>query len=134
WEAMGHDYPRLKPLAERGPRGGPIWAVTLQSAAALVFVWTSSYEVILIYIGVTLSIFSMLTVVGVFISRARPGVLRPYRSWGHPFTTLLFLFVTLWMVVYTVVERPKILLAVFTTEITGVVLFILSRGPTPKPR
>ena len=68
-EAMAEDLPPLRPLAERSGTGAPSRAVLLQSALALAFVLTDSFEGVLTYAGFTLTLFAMLAVVGVMVLR-----------------------------------------------------------------
>lgn len=51
--------------------GVPVVATVVQAAWALVLLWTASFEAILLYAGVGLAIFSMLTVAAVFVLRLR---------------------------------------------------------------
>ncbi len=50
-------------------RGAPVVATVLQVGWALVLLWTASFEPILLYSGIGLSLFSMLTVSSVFVLR-----------------------------------------------------------------
>ncbi|MGQ9659403.1 MAG: APC family permease [Thermochromatium sp.] len=109
YEAMGRDYPVLDWLARRVDGGGPRIAIWFQSALAILLLLTASFETLISYAGFTLSVFAALTVAGVFVLRARePDLIRPYRTWGHPFTTLTFLALMGWMVWHAVQERPLV--------------------------
>jgi APA family basic amino acid/polyamine antiporter len=104
---MGADYPRLSVLRIRSKQGGPAAAIAVQALAAMLMVVTATFEILLTYIGFTLAISSGLTVIGVMVLRWRePGLTRPYRVWGYPWTPLLFVALTVWMVAHTVCERP----------------------------
>ena len=63
-------------------RGAPAIATALQVAWSLALLWTASFERILLYSGVGLSIFSMLTVSAVYILRWRQPNLP--RRFGRP--------------------------------------------------
>jgi basic amino acid/polyamine antiporter, APA family len=103
YEAMGHDYPRLKFLTVRRANGGPLAAIALQAGLAVLMACTASFEMLLGYIGVTLSLVAGLAVAGVLVLRFRePELLRPYRTWGYPVTPLLFLALEFWMIFFTV--------------------------------
>ena len=55
-------------VAGRVSRAGvPVVATVLQAGWALVLLWTASFETILLYAGVGLAIFSMLTIAAVFV-------------------------------------------------------------------
>jgi len=131
YESMGVDYRRLRILAVRPPLRGPVAAIVLQAGLAIVMILTASFDQLLLYIGVTLSVFTALTVGGVFVLRMRePNLPRPYRTWGHPFTTAAAIAFTLWMAIYAVVAQPTVLIASGITLALGVALyFFLRRDP-----
>lgn len=111
YEAMGRDFPRLRPLAQRRAGGGPVGATLLQSGLAILMALSASFDALLLYTGITLSLVAGLTAAGVFVLRARePDLPRPYRTWGHPITTLVFLALNAWMVLYSVGEEPVVAL------------------------
>jgi APA family basic amino acid/polyamine antiporter len=48
---------------------------------------------------------SFATVVGLIVLRFKqPDLPRPYRCWGYPFTPLLFLAISLWMMVFLMLD------------------------------
>ena len=64
----------------------------MQVAWSLVLLWTASFERILIYSGVGLAIFSMLTVSAVYVlRRRRPDLPRPFRTPGYPLVPAVYL-------------------------------------------
>jgi APA family basic amino acid/polyamine antiporter len=87
---------QFPPVAGRLSRAGtPAVATGLQVAWALVLLWTGSFEAILVYSGVGLSLFSMLTVAAVYALRLRrPDLARPFRTPGYPVVPAIFLVVT----------------------------------------
>ncbi|MEZ4448073.1 MAG: amino acid permease [Nannocystaceae bacterium] len=107
YEAMGADHPRLRALVRGRGRGGPAAAILVQAAIAAVLGVPASFAQLLAYMGLTLSLSAGLTVAGVFVLRRRePALARPYRTWGHPWTTLCALALMAWMIVHTIVDRP----------------------------
>jgi APA family basic amino acid/polyamine antiporter len=106
-EVMAEDLPPLRPLARRNAVGAPARAVLLQGALAVGFVLTRSFDGILTYAGFTLTLFSLLAVLGVIVLRHRePDLPRPYRTWGYPWTPLFFAAFSLWTVVVVIRDRP----------------------------
>lgn len=106
-EAMAEDLPPLRPLAQRTATGSPSRAVLMQGALALAFVLTDSFDGILTYAGFTLTLFTLLAVVGVFVLRRRePTLPRPYRVWGFPWTPLFFAGFSLWTLLVVIRDRP----------------------------
>lgn len=99
YEAMGRDYPLLRFLTVRRAGGGPVVAILLQAAVATVMMVTASFETLLSYASITLSLIASLTVLGVVVLRFRePNLARPYRTWGYPVTPLAFLAIEGWMI------------------------------------
>ena len=62
---------------------------------------------LLVYIGFTLSLISMLTVAGLIRLRmTRPDLPRPYRTFGYPLTPLVFIAGNLGIIAYSFANRP----------------------------
>lgn len=132
--AMGRDHGRLALLTQRATGRSPRAAVGLMGASAAIMVLTASFETLLGYIGLTLSLFAGLTVMGVIVLRVRqPELPRPVRTWGYPFTPVLFTASTVWMVVWSVSVRPGAALAAVGTIAGAAVLYALvNLGKPPR--
>jgi len=132
YEAMGQDFPALRVLTHRG-EGGPVWSTLLQAVVAIAMALSAHFDQLLIYAGVTLSLSAALTAAGVFVLRIRePALPRPYRAWGHPVTTLVFLGLTIWMMVHSVVERPIVTAFASGTIALGLLCWLLVRAPVER--
>jgi basic amino acid/polyamine antiporter, APA family len=89
--------------------GTPAVATALQVCAALVLLWTGSFEGLIIYAGFGLSIFSMLAISSIYILRwKRPDLPRPFRTPGYPVTPAVYLFLTALLTTATFYNRPRI--------------------------
>ncbi len=131
YHAMGEDYRPLSRLKTRTRHGGPVIAVLLQAAVAMLMAATASFEFILSYIGFTLSIFTGLTVVGLFVMRRRErDVPRPYKTWGYPITPGLFVLLSLWMIAHAVWQQP-IAAAAGTATVLASLLAYVTAGRRP---
>lgn len=121
-KVMGEDYRALAPLARENRRGVPWVAVLVQSAIALVMLWSASFEAVLTYTGFTLTLFGCLTVLGVFrLERSTP------RPWTGYLAPLVFLSLNGWMLVFLLKERPVESLAGLLTTALGVIPYRLLR-------
>jgi basic amino acid/polyamine antiporter, APA family len=90
-------------------RGTPAIATTLQVAWSLVLLWTASFERILLYSGVGLAIFSMLTVSAVYVlRRRRPDLPRPFRTPGYPIVPAVYLVGTGLLTAAILYKRPVV--------------------------
>ena len=126
YEAMGRDHPKLGLLARRRAGGGPIWATLLQAGASIAMALTASFDALLVYTGVTLSLFAALMAGGVFLLRWRePELARPYRTLGYPLTPLVFLALSAWMIAHSIRERPVVAAWAGGTLVLGVVAWAL---------
>ena len=105
--AIGEDYPLFRGLGAVNRDGVPVRAILLQAGVSLLFLWTSSFESILILAGATMALNTFFAVLGVFVLRWRqPDTPRPYRTWAFPLPPLVFLLITGWTLFYTVQQRP----------------------------
>jgi APA family basic amino acid/polyamine antiporter len=104
---MGEDIPALRIFARKSSNGVPANAILFQLAISVLLLFTRSFEAVLDFIQFGLLFCSFFTVLGVIKLRiTRPDLPRPYRAWGYPVTSLVFLLVTGFMMYYLVVERP----------------------------
>jgi APA family basic amino acid/polyamine antiporter len=128
-EAMGEDYAILKNFSIKNQYGMPYVAILTQGAWSVFLVIVSSFKEIIQYISVSLSIFSMLTVVGVFFLRRKyPKEERPFRLPLYPVPPLIFIITTCWMIYYVTKDDYRIILYSVATMIPGAfVYFIASR-------
>ena len=126
-QMIGEDIRFFAPFAATNGAGAPANAILLQLAIVLLLIATSTFEAVLTYLGFTLTLSTSLTVLGVIVLRRRePGLDRPYRAWGYPFTPLIFLTVNGWMLIYTLVMKPVECLWGLATIAAGLAGFALA--------
>ncbi|MBN1336594.1 MAG: amino acid permease [Deltaproteobacteria bacterium] len=126
YEAMGHDHPRLALLGRRGSEGGPGMAIWIQAAVAIGLLLTTSFDTLLAWVGVVLSLATALTAAGVLVLRRRePGLFRPVRApiWAP----LVYIALTAWMIAHVAWERPAVLAAGGVTIALGLLLWFSVR-------
>jgi len=106
----------------------PSYSIFLQSGIAIVMVITASFDKLLLYIGFTLSLFAMLTVLGMMILRFRkPYVERSYKTLGYPVTPLLFILGNVWIIYFSIVKRPISSLFGLGTITLGLLIYFYFR-------
>ncbi len=108
YQPMAKDGVFFPSLARIHPRfrtpGRSLWA---QSAWAMALTASGTYEQLYTYVVFTAVVFHVATGAAVFVlRRTRPGVPRPYRTWGYPVVPALFIGASLLLVWNTLVERP----------------------------
>ncbi|SHI29166.1 amino acid/polyamine/organocation transporter, APC superfamily [Hymenobacter daecheongensis DSM 21074] len=127
-QVMGEDLPALRGLAVVSEAGIPVRAMLLQTTLTLLFVLTGTFEKVLLYAGFVLSLFTFLTVLGLFILRVRrPELPRPYRTWGYPITPLVFLALSGWTLIFILRDKPTESLFGLLTLLLGLVAYFVGR-------
>lgn len=127
-QAMGEDYAIFAAFRRTNPNGVPYLALLFQFMIVCYLVVSSSFEAILVYIGFTLSLSVFLTVAGVFVVRMRDRELpRHYLTWGYPWTPLVFLLITGWMLGFLLWEKPVESVVGLATMLSGLLLYAWNR-------
>jgi len=107
-QAIANDYSPLRKLGSENSNGSPFYATILLTLISLALIWSSTFEQIMTLIGFTLSLFTIMSVTGVFILRWKMkkngGDL--YQTFGYPFVPLFFILIEGCMMVYVFVNRP----------------------------
>jgi APA family basic amino acid/polyamine antiporter len=131
---MGEDLPALSWLARRNARGIPVRATLVQFAIVNLLILVTTFQKVVNYVQFSLTLFSVLTVLGVFILRwRRPELPRPYRTWGYPITPAIFLAVSGWMLWHMLEDsstRGPSLWGTATAAL-GLIFYYLSPKTTP---
>jgi amino acid transporter len=111
-------------LTQRG--GTPAVATCLQAGVALILLWTGSFENLIIFAGVGLSLFSMLAVSSIYILRSRRPLLHwPFLAPGYPATPAVFLVVTGALFIATAREHPRVFLYAILSILAGVSVYVI---------
>lgn len=127
YATMGEDYRPLRFLAARTRGGGPWAAVLLQGVLSLLMLLWADLEAIFVYVGLTLSVLSALTVLGVIVLRfTDPDLPRPYRVALYPLSPLAFVALIAWTCVHSLREEPLVALATAATLGSGLLLYGLA--------
>jgi APA family basic amino acid/polyamine antiporter len=106
----------------------PAAAICLQGIIAAAMVLSAAFDLLLLYIGFTLSLFAMLAVAGMMVLRVRsPRAARPYRTFAYPVTPALFILGNLWIVFFFVRDNPRIALYGAATILAGIAAYFWFR-------
>jgi APA family basic amino acid/polyamine antiporter len=106
----------------------PRRALWFQFGISALLILTGTFEQILIYCGVLLTISSMVTVFGVFKLRRQKlmssnGV---YKSPLFPFFQILYIVLSLWIILYAFKDKPTETLLGFTNIVLGLLTYLWS--------
>jgi len=128
-QVIGEDFTALRGLARKNKDGIPTNAIYVQSALALLFVLSSTFESILVFAGFTLALNSFATVLGVFVLRAnQPDLPRPYRTFLYPLPPIIYLALTGWTLWFVLMNRPVEGLFGLGIIGSGLLVYFLSRS------
>lgn len=128
YQSVGDDYPVFHFLSKRKGESGPYIAIILQAIIAVLMMMTARFDELIMYIGFTLSLNSALTVAGVFVMRRKhKEINRPYRCWGYPVTPIIFIILSLWMIIFTIIQNPMVALAGGGTILSGAILYWIAK-------
>jgi APA family basic amino acid/polyamine antiporter len=87
--------------------GTPASATIILAVLSAAFLWSGSFDTIVVYAGVGLSFMSLLSVAAVYVLRVRqPDLPRPFRVPFYPFVPAIYLVGTTAVIVVSFVERP----------------------------
>jgi APA family basic amino acid/polyamine antiporter len=106
--AMARDGMFFAAFASLSPRTHvPVRALIAQGVWASVLVLSGSYDVLTDYAIFSILIFVSLATASVYVFRRRmPDAERRYRAWGYPIVPALFLLVSGWLVINTLMTTP----------------------------
>ena len=129
--AQAGQFPAI--AARLRPRVGTPWVATLfQVVMTLILLWTGSFESIVLYASVGLSIFSMLAMSSIFILRSkRPDLPRPFRTPGYPVTPAVYLILTSMLTIAAFWQRPVVSAAALGSILLGIPFYYFWRRGGP---
>jgi APA family basic amino acid/polyamine antiporter len=87
--------------------GSPAASIVSQGLWTSVLIFTGTFEALVVYSGFVLVFFSALAVAALIVLRVRrPELSRPFRVPLYPWTPLVFVGFSLWILIYTAWGRP----------------------------
>jgi len=123
-QAIGEDFNSLSFLSKVNKSDIPKNAIYFQSIISLIYIFTSSFEKIIIFAGMILALNSFLAILGVFVLRRKePDLIRPYKTFGYPFVPAFYLIITFIMIAMAAANAPLSALGSITIIIVGVIFY-----------
>jgi len=104
---LGEDMKAFRVFAKTNSKGIPMNAFVFSTLLSLVFIYSSTFEQVLLYTSFLLISITSITVAGIFVLR-RKGERSSdgYQAWGYPLTPIIFIVVSLWTLVFVAVQQP----------------------------
>lgn len=123
-QTIGEDFSFFNIFTTKNKNGSPIYAILFQTSIAALLIITASFENILTYIGFTLSLFTTLSVAGIFVARAKddPKVLE-YKTPLYPYVPVFFVLVEASMMFYLFYEKPEESFYGMLTVASGLIIY-----------
>jgi APA family basic amino acid/polyamine antiporter len=126
-QEMGKDHQLFKVLGRQTEEGAPRIAIFVMMFFSLMLVYFLDFNQIIQFTGVTLAIFSLLTVIGIFILRMKKiSNEHTVRAWGYPFTPIIFIAVVVWMIYYFLSMQPDVILWFIVLIEPAIILYYIS--------
>jgi len=129
--AMSQDGLFFKSVGKLHPKWRtPVAAIILQAVWTVVLCISGSYGQLLDYIIFAELVFYALTIVGLFVLRAKkPDAERPYRALGYPVLPAVYVLMAAWVCVVLLRYKPQYTWPGLVLVLLGIpVYFIWSRG------
>ena len=128
-QVMGEDFKALKFLGVKNKKGIPVNSFGFQLIISLGFIYTSTFEQILIYAAFSLIFITTIAVSSVYWLRiSQPKLDRPYRTWGYPWTPLIFVVVNSWTMIYLLLDKTFEAFIGLAIPLVGLVLYLVTRN------
>lgn len=105
----------------------PVRSLWLQFAISAFLLITGTFEQIMIYCGILLTLSTLLVVVGVFLLRHRNKGAKGYKSPFFPLLQIIFIGLSLWMIVFTLLHNPYETLIGLSNLLIGLFTYFLSK-------
>lgn len=126
-QVVGEDFRVFHRLAKTNRDGIPATAIWVQTVITLLFILTSSFDVILVFSGLLLALNTFTTVLGLFVLRVRqPKLARPYRVPLYPVVPLIYLALTGATIGFVLYSRPAEAAIVAAFIVLGIVIYFLA--------
>ena len=119
--AAGADGAIAKVFGRVHPRyHSPYISIIILGVWSALLTFSGTYEQITSYVVFGSWFFYGITTVGVIVLRKKmPNAERPYKAWGYPYATLLFVLIVTWFLYNTLVEDTR-------NAVIGLVLLLIS--------
>lgn len=106
--AMAKDGMMFAPFAKLSVNAVPVNSILFQGVWASILALSGSFDTLTDYVIFGSWIFYAMVGSSIFVFRKKyPDADRPYRAWGYPVVPAIFLLVTAWLLVSTMMSSPK---------------------------
>ncbi len=106
--AMARDNLFFKAASHLHPKfNTPVISFLIQGILAIIYIWSGTYEQIQTYMGFALSIFPVMSVIGlIYLRRKYPHIKSPYKTPLYPLFPLIFIVFSIITMIVSYIGRP----------------------------
>ena len=131
-QMVGQDFAVFRFLSRVNEHNIPATAVYFQAGLTLMFLWTASFESILVFSGATMALNSLFAVMGIFILRYRAAKTGQTGASAfhvplYPLPPVIFVMLTGATLIYLTIERPLEIIFSVTVMVTGGLAYFATR-------
>ena len=131
-QVIGQDLFVFRSLAVVNAQGLPRRAIWFQTVLALSFVMLSTFEPLLVFSGLILTLMSFLAVLGVIVLRLRnPDIERSFKVPLFPLVPFIYLGVSGWALYFIISTRPTEVAYSALLLATGFIVYAVARWRNP---
>ena len=130
--ALSKEHLFFKSMSEVHPKfNTPLNALLFQGLWACALTLTGTFDQLITYVVFASFLFYAMSCGAVFILRSTfPEMDRPYKTWGYPYTPVVFILFALWLVINTILEAPKDAAIGTLIILSGIPLYLYFRKKT----
>ena len=126
---MGEDFRALRLLGVKNHKGIPVNSFIFQMLIALLFIYSSTFEQVLIYAAFSLIFITTITVSSVYwLRKTQPELPRPYRTFGYPWTPMIFIVVNIWTMGFLLIDKTFESMIGLLIPLIGLMIYLITRN------
>jgi basic amino acid/polyamine antiporter, APA family len=131
--AMARDGLFFKKVGEINKKGVPGFAIAVQGIWAVLLCLSGTYSNLLDYVIFAVLIFFTLTILAIFILRARkPDIPRPYKTLGYPMIPAIYILTTTFIMVILLIYKPNYTFPGLIIVLLGIPVYYIWKKYSPK--
>jgi len=127
--AMSREHSLWKPLRKLSPLGIPIRTIWLHVGISVVLALTGTFEQIVLYTGFILQLMGTLVVASVLFLKKKP---ESFQSPFYPWAQYIFIAFSIWILAYTLYDKPVESLIGIGIIATGLLTWIFNKPEQSK--
>jgi APA family basic amino acid/polyamine antiporter len=106
----------------------PSEALWLQCGWTVILILSGSFNQLLTYTVFVMVAFGALSGIGLFILRRKQiQQEKPYLAWGYPVTPMIYILITCWIMINTLIDQPKETLSGLVLVCSGIPFYLYFR-------